>query len=81
MVVDPLRGIPVSYCLSYGPLILFSKVSSASLISQSGSSALPVVITPAIYSEWWATMDTASGPEIRGTSFRAIPQSTKIMII
>ena len=27
MVVDPLREISVSYCLSYEPLILFSKVS------------------------------------------------------
>ena len=44
LVVDPLHGIPVSYCLSYGPLILFSKVSSASLISQSGSFALPAVM-------------------------------------
>ena len=25
-VVDPLHGIPVSFCLSYRPLILFSKV-------------------------------------------------------
>ena len=43
-VVDPLHGIPVSYCHSYGPLILFSKVSSTSIISQSGSFALPAVM-------------------------------------
>ena len=61
-VVDPLHGIPVSYCLSCGLLILFSKVSSASLVSQSGSFALQVVmgctayrdcIAPAIYSDSW----------------------------
>ena len=44
LVVDPLHGIPVSYCLSYGPLLLFSKVSSASLINQSYSFALPAVM-------------------------------------
>ena len=43
-VVDPLHGIPVYYCLSYGPLIIFSKVSSASLISQSDSFTLPAVM-------------------------------------
>ena len=32
-------GISVSYCLSCRPLILFSKVSSVSLISQSDSFA------------------------------------------
>ena len=42
--VDPLHKIPVSYCLFYGPLILFSKVSSISQISQSGSFALPAVM-------------------------------------
>ena len=35
LVVDPLHGIPVSYCLSCGPLILYSKVFSSSLINQS----------------------------------------------
>ena len=44
LVVDPLHGILVSYCLSYGPLILFSKVSSASLIGQHCSFALPAVM-------------------------------------
>ena len=44
LVVDPSHEIPVSYCLFCGPLILFSKVSSASTISQSGSFALPVVM-------------------------------------
>ena len=39
MKFGPLPEIPVSNCLSYGPLILFSQVSSASLISQSGSFA------------------------------------------
>ena len=42
--VNPLHGVPVSYCLSDVPLILFSKVSSDSLISQSGSFSLPAVI-------------------------------------
>ena len=31
--------------------------------------------------DWWATMDTASGPVVRGTSFTAIPRSIKIKII
>ena len=44
LAVNPLHGIAVPYCLSYRPLILFSNVSSASLISQSGSFALPAVI-------------------------------------
>ena len=44
MVVHPLHEIPVSYCFSCGLLILFSNVSSASLIGQSGSFALPAVI-------------------------------------
>ena len=43
-VVDPLHEIPVSYYLSYRPLILFSKVSSASLISQFCSFALSAAI-------------------------------------
>ena len=42
--VDPLHGIPVSYYLSCGPLLLFSKVSSASLISQFGRCTLPAVM-------------------------------------
>ena len=33
----------------------------------------------AIYSDSWATMDTASGPGVRGTFFKAIPQSIKII--
>ena len=36
-------------------------------------------IAPAIYSDSWSTMDTASEPGVRGTSFRAIPQSIKII--
>ena len=36
-------------------------------------------IALAIFSDWWATMETASGPEVRGTSFRAIPLSIKII--
>ena len=44
MVIDLLHGIPVSDCLSCGPLILLSKVSSTSLISQPGSFALPAVM-------------------------------------
>ena len=36
-------------------------------------------ITLAIYSDSWATMDTISEPGIRGTSFRATPQSIKII--
>ena len=43
MVVDQLHGFPVSYCLSCRPFIS-SMVSSASLINQSGSSALPAVM-------------------------------------
>ena len=43
-VVDPLHGIPVSYCLFYGLFILFAKVSFASVISQSGSFALPAIM-------------------------------------
>ena len=80
-----LDGIPVFYCLSYGPLLLFFKVSSASLISQSGSFALPAVMRCrgiALFSwsaDWWATMDTASGPGVRGSSFREISQSIKII--
>ena len=58
LVVDPLHGIPVSYCLSCGPLILFSKVSSASLISQSGSNGMyRDYIAFAVYSNSQATMD------------------------
>ena len=44
LVVNPLHEIPVSYCLSCGLLILFFKVFYASLNSQSGGSALPVVM-------------------------------------
>ena len=36
-------------------------------------------IAPAIYSDSWAAMDTASEFGVRGTSFRAIPQSIKII--
>ena len=36
-------------------------------------------IATAIYYDWWATIDTSSGLGVRGTSFRAIPQSTKII--
>ena len=36
-----------------------------------------VCISPSIYSDSWATMDTASETGVRGTSFRAI----KIIII
>ena len=36
-------------------------------------------IALAIYSDSWATMDTASRPGVRGTSFRVIPQSIKII--
>ena len=36
-------------------------------------------IAHAICSDSWATMDTASGPGVRGTSFRAIPQFIKII--
>ena len=42
-VVDPLHGIPVLYCLSCGPLLLFSNVSSASLIIQSGGNAIALL--------------------------------------
>ena len=38
-------------------------------------------IAPAMYSDWWATKDDASGPGVRGTSFRAILQSIKIINI
>ena len=34
-------------------------------------------IALAIYSDSWATMGTAFGPGVRGTSFRAILQSIK----
>ena len=74
LVFDPLHEISVSYCLSCGPHILFSKVSSASLIIQSVSCALP-----AIYSDSWATMDTVSEPGVEGTSFRAISQFITII--
>ena len=40
----PFAWDPSSYCLFCDPLILFSKVSSASLISHSGSFAQPVVM-------------------------------------
>ena len=74
--VEPLHGIPVSYCVSYGPLILFSKVSSASLICQSGSFELPALMVCTGFALLpRSTMDTASEPGVRGTSFRAIPQS------
>ena len=43
-VVDPLHGIPVSYYLSYGPLLLFSQSLTVSLIGHSVSIALPAVI-------------------------------------
>ena len=81
-----LAWIPVSYCFSCGSLVLFSKVSSASLISQSGSFALLLVIVStvidlAIYSGSWTTMNTASGPGVKGTSFTAIPQFSKIINI
>ena len=36
-------------------------------------------IASAIYPDSWATMDTASEPGVRETSFRAIPQSIKII--
>ena len=36
-------------------------------------------IALAITFELWATMETASGPGVRGTSFMAIPQSIKII--
>ena len=35
-------------------------------------------ITPAIYSDSWATMDTVSEPGVRETSIRTILQSIKI---
>ena len=38
-------------------------------------------IASAICSDWWVTMDTASGPGVRGTSFRVILQSIKIIVI
>ena len=68
------------------PLYYFSRFLFAFLISESGTTgfALPVVmgcrgialISPSTVS--WATMDTASGPGVRGTFFTAIPQSIKI---
>ena len=82
LAVHPLHGISVFYCLSCGPLTLFSKFSSATLISQSGSFALlvwDVQWLHCLYSDSWATMDTASEPSFRGTSFRAIPHFIKII--
>ena len=84
LVVDPLHEIPLSYCLSCVLLILFSRVFSASINSLTnpvvlhyrGDGLYRDCIAPAIYSDWWSTMDTASGA--RETSFRAIPQSIKI---
>ena len=38
-------------------------------------------IVPAIYSGSWATIDTASESGVRGTSFRAISQYIKIIIV
>ena len=77
---------PIAFLV--GPLVLFSKVSSASQISQSGSFTLPVVIgcegisyIAPIYSDWWATMHIASGPGVRGPSIKVIAQSIKIIII
>ena len=75
LVVDPLHGISVPYYLSYGPLILFSKGSSASLTWQYCILALPVVMG---YTGI-AIMDTASEPGVRGTSFRAISQFIEII--
>ena len=69
LLVDPLHGIPVSYCLSYGPFISFSKVSFASLISQSGSFALPAVMGCtgiAVYSGYNGLY--ASEPEVTNLS-------------
>ena len=64
-----MHGIPVLYCLSCGPLLLFYKVSSASLISQSSSFALTAVmgctgiaLFPRSTLDSRATMDTASSP-------------------
>ena len=81
LVVDLLHGIPVFYCLSYEPLILFSNVSSASLISQSGSFALPAVmgctgiaLLPRYTLTACVTIDTASELGVRVT-FWAISQS------
>ena len=76
-----------SYCLSYGPLILFSNDSSGSLISQSGSFSLQAVmrctqIASLLRStESWAIVDTASEPGVRGISFRAIPLSSKCFLL
>ena len=38
-------------------------------------------IALAIYSDSWVTMDTASEPGVRDTSFRAIPKSIEIDIL
>ena len=79
-----MHGIPVSDCLSCGPLIFISKVSSAPLISQSGSFALPAVMGctgVALLSQSTLTHNynghSASEPGDRGTSFCEIPQSIK----
>ena len=83
-VVNTSHGILVSYCLSCGTLTLFSKVSSASLIKQSGSLSLPAVIgctgiallsqSTLTHRLLWTLCFRAWG---RGAFFWAIPQSVK----
>ena len=77
-VVDPLHGIIVSNCISYGPLLIFHGLT-ASLISQSSIRfTLPAVLGGtriALLSNSQFTMDNAFEPGIRATFFRVIPLS------
>ena len=43
-VVNSPHGIPVSYCLSYGVLLIIFQGLTSSLIGQPGSFALPAVM-------------------------------------
>ena len=67
---DPLHSIPVSYNLSYGPLLSFSKVLwQVSITGGSGKYS----IAHAVYSNSEGIVNSASETGFRGTYFRVMP--------
>ena len=79
LVVDPSHGIPVFYCLSHGPLLLFSKCSFAQLVVMECAGIALLPQSTLVYGLQWTYCFQSSNPEVRRASFRAIPQSTKII--